>query len=69
MIMEVHALCPCVLSSISIVLNTIDTDFQTTRYHIEMSHHYYISCCLGIPKLNKGVHHFSILTKANFLHD
>ena len=28
MIMEVHALCACVLSSISIVLNTIDTQTQ-----------------------------------------
>ena len=42
MIIEVHALCECVLSSISMVLNTINTDPQTTWYRIKMSHHYYI---------------------------
>ena len=34
--MEARVLYTCALSSISIVLDTIDTDSQTTLYHIEM---------------------------------
>ena len=43
--MEGRVLYTCTLSSISFVLDTIDTDSQTTRYFIEMkitgvAHHF-----------------------------
>ena len=59
-LMWTRALCLCALSGISIVLNTINNDSQTTQYHIEMEitsiiHHYHIlpNCRISGSNLNK----------------